>query len=269
MQRRKEIPTNNLQEILDNAGMSQAALCRLTGIMPSTISSIIRGRVYPFPEYRRKISTALGLQSIDIFGIEAPEEVGKSIAYINNISTGIDHVYSLVPIDKDKTINKDHEDHDHLINNNKLILGDHHEESYILNNKANTWKGVKGETKIGTKHKEPKKDYTEDFEKFWDIYPRKIEKAASFEKWMATIRRGNKPDEIIAGAVDYARRCFRDRTEDKFIKHPKTFLGHNEHWREHLTPTAKEIKTDDPLDKPGIAAETFFDFGLEEINPSS
>ena len=87
MRKRREIPKNFIQDRLDEAGMSQASLSRITGIMPSVISSIVRGRLFPFRGYIEKICKALNCQPLDIVEVDVCQEgsenkVGNSIANI-------------------------------------------------------------------------------------------------------------------------------------------------------------------------------------------
>lgn len=74
----------------------------------------------------------------------------------------------------------------------------------------------------------PKKktsNYSTDFERFWSVYPRKADKGQAYRKYCARIRDGFSPDELYQAAVNYSASCKSNRTEEKFIKHGKTFLG--------------------------------------------
>ncbi|MBC2285867.1 hypothetical protein HCB69_15940 [Listeria booriae] len=66
--------------------------------------------------------------------------------------------------------------------------------------------------------------YTDDFEKFWKLYPRNKEKrkaSTAFEHALL-----NFPMEIILkGTQLYANECESEKTELKFIKHATTFLN--------------------------------------------
>jgi len=73
--------------------------------------------------------------------------------------------------------------------------------------------------------------HSEEFKKFWKEYPRKIGKQDAHEKWLAAIK-GYPPEDIIAAASEYARQCKREKTEDRFIKHPSTFLN-KERWKDY------------------------------------
>lgn len=79
-----------------------------------------------------------------------------------------------------------------------------------------------------------KHEYTEDFEEFWRYYPRKTEKAAAFAKWKARLKQKVPPEDLIKAARNYAEKCRNEGTEERFIKHAKTFLGENKPYEEFI-----------------------------------
>ena len=70
-----------------------------------------------------------------------------------------------------------------------------------------------------------KAEYGKDFEQFWEVYPRKVGKAAAYDKYCARVKSGYSPEEIIKAATRYAADCAKNHTEQTYIKHPVTFLG--------------------------------------------
>lgn len=91
---------------------------------------------------------------------------------------------------------------------------------------------------------EPKKKasgYTPDFEQFWLVYPRKVGKGEAYKKYKARLNDGFSEAELLEAATNYAAQCKRDRTEEKYIKHGKTFLSEN-------TPFLDYIKNEAPTD---------------------
>ena len=76
--------------------------------------------------------------------------------------------------------------------------------------------------------------YTPSFESFWKVYPRKVEKKAAFQKWKARLKQYDA-DTLIQAATAYAEKCRREGTPMKYIKHPATFLGPNEPFKDYLT----------------------------------
>lgn len=78
--------------------------------------------------------------------------------------------------------------------------------------------------------------YSDDFEKFWDIYPRKVGKKKAFSCWKARLKAGATKDELLTAVKNYSAHCKRENTEARFVKHPSTFLGPNldyEDWIEN------------------------------------
>jgi hypothetical protein len=69
------------------------------------------------------------------------------------------------------------------------------------------------------------KTYTTEFDEFWNVYPRKIGKVECFKTWEKVIKNGEQSSLIIQCADNYAKDCLNKNTEERFIKHPKTFLN--------------------------------------------
>lgn len=67
--------------------------------------------------------------------------------------------------------------------------------------------------------------YTKDFEEFWQIYPRKVGKGEAYKKYKARLNDGFSEAELLEAATNYARKCASEHTEEKYIKHGKTFLS--------------------------------------------
>lgn len=67
--------------------------------------------------------------------------------------------------------------------------------------------------------------YSPDFEQFWTLYPRKLEKRAAYKAWRARIKAGVPPASLIAAAEHYAAHCAASGKPPEYVKHAKTFLG--------------------------------------------
>ncbi len=61
------------------------------------------------------------------------------------------------------------------------------------------------------------------FDQFWSVYPRRVGKRAARKAFDPALKRG-LPDQIIAGAMTYARACERV-DEARYIAHPATRLN--------------------------------------------
>lgn len=81
------------------------------------------------------------------------------------------------------------------------------------------------------------KKYKNSFLDFWEVYPRKIDKGNAYKKYQARLNDGYSESDLITAATNYADQCRREKTERKFIKHPKTFLS-------DTTPFVDYLKND-------------------------
>jgi hypothetical protein len=114
-------------------------------------------------------------------------------------------------------------------------------EGNSLPNRLN-WDNQQSTNRRVTANKNDKNDknqeegsiYTPSFESFWKVYPRKVEKKAAFQKWKARIKQYD-PDTLIQAATAYAEKCRREGTPVNYVKHPATFLGPNEPFKDYLT----------------------------------
>lgn len=90
--------------------------------------------------------------------------------------------------------------------------------------------------------------YSVDFEEFWSLYPRKADKAQAYKKYKARLEDGYSHEQLCEAAKNYATQCKRDKTEDKYIKHGKTFLGESTPFLDYLSKAGtvqKEAEYDD------------------------
>ena len=81
--------------------------------------------------------------------------------------------------------------------------------------------------------------YPPEFEQFWQQYPRQTEKKRAFRAWQARIKDRVDARDLIRAAQHYATHCHRHRTELEFIKHPSTFLGPFEVFKDWIDPWRK------------------------------
>ena len=87
----------------------------------------------------------------------------------------------------------------------------------------------------GAQSKKTGKDgYTQEFEEFWENYPRKVEKKRAFRAWKARLREGVKPEMLIQACKNYAAYCTRQGIEQRYIKHASTFLGPDKPFEEYV-----------------------------------
>jgi hypothetical protein len=84
--------------------------------------------------------------------------------------------------------------------------------------------------------------YSPEFESFWKLYPRKIEKPKAFKCWQARLKEGEKPTRLKVCADNYAGTCIALKTEPQFIKHPATFLGRDRPYEDYRVSVPVEIE---------------------------
>lgn len=95
-------------------------------------------------------------------------------------------------------------------------------------------KNLKEKNTISNQY-DSKSAYTDDFESFWKMYPRKKEKQSAYKAWKARIKDGVNPQDIISAAGNYAAYCEASQTEDRYMKHGSTFLGPNKPYEDYIT----------------------------------
>lgn len=101
---------------------------------------------------------------------------------------------------------------------------------------------------VEKKSKKAISDYTQNFEEFWKIYPRKVDKAQAYKKYKARLEDGFSHLQLIEAAKSYANQCSMDRTEEKYIKHGKTFLGESTPFLDYLPKNISTIQETDMED---------------------
>lgn len=88
-----------------------------------------------------------------------------------------------------------------------------------------------------------KRTYGE-FEKFWNVYPRKVAKKSALKAWVACVTKENL-DDVVAGAIRFANDP--NLPVEQFIPHPSTWLR-SERWLDgplperQLSPEEREAK---------------------------
>lgn len=99
--------------------------------------------------------------------------------------------------------------------------------------------------------------YSPEFELFWSIYPRKIEKKKTFKLWEHHIKT-YKPEQLIQCAKNYADYCKVMGTEESYIKHPSTFLSkRDEPFKDYIKPYEPSQQRKEQIQhvpRPGRAA---------------
>lgn len=97
------------------------------------------------------------------------------------------------------------------------------------------------------KRKENKDIYTHEFEEFWQVYPRKVSKKRAFSLWNRRIR-DETPENLIHAAQNYAKLCELHKTEERYIKHPSTFLSDKLDYQDYLDTEIPDRKQQTVID---------------------
>ncbi|WP_110930923.1 DUF4373 domain-containing protein [Paenibacillus bouchesdurhonensis] len=130
------------------------------------------------------------------------------------------------------------------------------------NSSANGMQGK--ESKLNkSKRKESNKDiYTPEFESFWTEYPRKIEKQDAAKTFNKIVKEGEDHAVIIQCAKNYKAECKRLKTEQRYIKHAKTFLneGRYKDYLEGGAGVGELQRSDEGVQSGGYQEESEFDF---------
>ena len=80
-------------------------------------------------------------------------------------------------------------------------------------------------TPTSTNTKEDTKDkYDEKFQKFWKLYPRKVNKYATLQKFKVVLKT-YKYEDLMTATMQYAKQIKNSNTEEKFIPHATTWLS--------------------------------------------
>jgi len=79
------------------------------------------------------------------------------------------------------------------------------------------------------------KEYSDDFEAWWKIYPKPVDKGKTFGCWNATMRdRGGTVESIMSATTVFAKKMIEEGREKRHILNSTTFLGTGERWQEYL-----------------------------------
>ena len=89
---------------------------------------------------------------------------------------------------------------------------------------------------VKPKHEKKPSGYIPAFEEFWKSYPRKVGKGEAYKKYQARLHDGYSEEELLEAAINYAAKCASEKTEDKYIKHAKTFLSDTLPFTDYIRP---------------------------------
>ena len=70
-----------------------------------------------------------------------------------------------------------------------------------------------------------RRTYPDEFEQFWDDYPKHEDKAEGYKAWRNAVKRGVSAEEIRAGAQGYAQQCRARDTSPRHIKNAQGWIN--------------------------------------------
>jgi uncharacterized protein YdaU (DUF1376 family) len=77
------------------------------------------------------------------------------------------------------------------------------------------------------------------FEEAWAVYPKRPgnSRAESYKQWLARVRQGVDPLDMLEGARRYAKYVEEEQTEPRYRKQAQTFFGPSRHFENDYTPS--------------------------------
>ena len=67
--------------------------------------------------------------------------------------------------------------------------------------------------------------YNKEFEKIWELYPRKVSKAKALQAYIKARKNGVEYETIKKGVENYSRYVENNRIEQEYIKHGSTWFN--------------------------------------------
>lgn len=96
-----------------------------------------------------------------------------------------------------------------------------------------------------TKQKKSESCYSNDFESFWQVYPRKSDKGSAYKKYLTRLKDGWSPEQLLTAAKKYRAQIITNKTDQKYIKLCKTFLSDTTPFADYLTKTERQGVSND------------------------
>lgn len=82
--------------------------------------------------------------------------------------------------------------------------------------------------------------YPDEFEQFWDAYPRRLEKKRALRVWKTRRKEGVPAADMTIAAQRYAEQCRREGRDITKIKHAGTFLGPDRAFEDYIGGVAEQ-----------------------------
>lgn len=89
--------------------------------------------------------------------------------------------------------------------------------------------------------------YSPEFEQFWKVYPRSVNKKGAWNKYKTCLRKGHSSDDLLLAAQEYALECDGNQTEEVYIKHAQTFLGPSEAFVDYIQRAKSKLALEERI----------------------
>lgn len=113
-------------------------------------------------------------------------------------------------------------------NNRKRVQRYRERQKSLTGNVTSNGDETQGNALEEDKNKSKKEDknniYSNEFEQFWSIYPRKVDKKKALKSFKVAVK-NHSLKTIIDGTRKYAKQV--EKTDKQYIKHPTTFLNND------------------------------------------
>jgi len=106
----------------------------------------------------------------------------------------------------------------------------------------------------------------EDFDRFWEAYPRKVGKSSARKQWEEQMESGVDPEDLIASAENYAKECSAHGAEERYVKHGSNFLAENrfeDYTPENYQPTQT---ANQPIKRDSRPPNSFHNFDQRDTD---
>ncbi len=102
-----------------------------------------------------------------------------------------------------------------------------------------------------------KEDYTQEFNAFWSVYPRKVNKIDAFANYRTRKKEGFTDKQMLEAAMAYAAYVKKFRKDKEHMLHPTTFLGPSLRFRDFVKDQSDEETATAPADSWANPFEKF------------
>lgn len=134
-----------------------------------------------------------------------------------------------------------------IVNWDLYQSGEHQNEQQMSNKRATNEQQMSTNKNVKNVKNEKKEEYTPEFESFWSEYPRKKEKKRAYSLFIKRAKE-EPTDTLIISAKNYAADCSKNNTEERYIKHPATFLSDKLDYKDWINKLDTKKRPNDDIE---------------------